>query len=468
MEFLKSFPRKSIGKRILKKQGKLTVREVALDLLEDIEKNNSYSNIALNNAIKENQFSPADSGLLTELVYGTIQRRLTLEYYLNPFIGDKKIEHWVHLLLQMSVYQMVYLDRIPEHAILNEAVEIAKFGGHQGIASFVNGVLRSIQRKGLPSLDLLENPVERLSIEYSHPIWLIEMWVEQFGFESTKEMCEMNLKPPVQTVRINQTKSTQDLALQSLEKDGFTVQKSSLLPECIYNKSGNIAFSAAHRDGFITIQDESSMFVANVVAPEENDIVLDACAAPGGKTTHIAEKMNGQGKVVALDIHKHKIKLVTEAAKRLHLKNIEPFQLDARKISEKFEENTFDKILVDAPCSGLGVLRRKPDAKYTKLKSDIERLSTIQLGILDKVAPFLKPGGKLVYSTCTVNKEENENVVASFLREHADFEPDEDFIQLLPERAREFVKENHLQILPQHFDSDGFFIASFKKKAKSD
>ena len=450
----------------MNKQSKLTVREVAIDLLEDIEKNKSYSNIALNKAIKENQLSPADSGLLTELVYGTIQRKMTLEYYLKPFIGDKKIENWVHLLLQMSVYQMVFLDRIPEHAILNEAVEIAKFGGHQGIASFVNGVLRSIQRTGVPSLDLITNPNERLSIEFSHPIWMIELWVEQFGFDETKEMCEINLKPPVQTARLNLSKTTPEKAIQSLEKDGFTVKMSELLPECIHNASGNIAFSTAHRDGLITIQDESSMFVGNVVSPDENNLILDACTAPGGKTTHIAERMKGQGKIVALDIHKHKIKLVTEAAKRLHLKNIEAIQLDARKVSEQFEENSFDKILVDAPCSGLGVLRRKPDAKYTKLKTDIERLSVIQLDILDKVAPFLKPGGKLVYSTCTVNKEENEKVVASFLLEHTDFEPDADFVQLLPEKARKFVKDNHLQILPQHFDSDGFFIASFRKVLK--
>lgn len=445
---------------------KKNVREVALDILTAVEKNQAYSNLSLNHAIKENDLSGKDVGLLTELTYGTIQHQLTLDYYVAPFLKNpKKIESWVLLLIKMSVFQMIYLDRVPERAAIHEAVEIAKKRAHRGVASLVNGVLRSIQREGVPSLDEIKDPIQRISISTSHPVWLVEKWVEQFGLEETDKMCRENLQAPIQTGRVNLTKTNREDLIEKLTSEGFLVEPSLLIPEGIRCLKGNMALSNSFREGLFSIQDESSMLVANALAPGEHDYILDSCAAPGGKTTHIGEKMNGKGKIMALDLHKHKTKLIEEQANRLSLSNINTKQMDARKAREFFEPNTFDKILVDAPCSGLGVLKRKPDAKYTKKVEDLASLSKIQLNILEQVSSLVKDGGTIIYSTCTVGKEENDFVIDEFLQKHPEFEKDSQLVERMPEAVQPYIKGNRVQILPQYFGSDGFFIASIRKKA---
>ncbi|WP_409253655.1 16S rRNA (cytosine(967)-C(5))-methyltransferase RsmB [Bacillus sp. SCS-153A] len=441
-------------------KGKKTVREAALDVLESVEKNQSYSNLLLNHAIEKYGIKGPDTGLLTELTYGTIQRRMTLDFYLSPFI-NKKVESWVRQLLRLSLYQMVYLDKIPDRAVLFEAVEIGKRRGHKGIASMINGILRSVQRKGLPSTESIEDPIERLAIETSHPQWLVRRWTEQFGIEKTKEMCETNITAPHQTARVNTTRISQEELLVSLNEEGLTVQKSAIVPDAIVSLKGNLAKTAAFKEGLLTIQDESSMLVGHSLGLQEDLNVLDACAAPGGKTTHIAELMKGKGKVFALDLHKHKIKLINENASRLGLGNIESKAHDSRTAGDLFQEESFDRILVDAPCSGLGVLRRKPDIKYTKKESDLESLQNIQLQILAAVSPLLKKGGLLVYSTCTVDRNENQGTVKEFLNEHKDFQPYA--LTHLPDTVQPFVQGNMLQVFPQDFGGDGFFISCFQK-----
>lgn len=447
-----------------KKQATKGIRELALDLIYSVEKNQSYSNLLLNNVINKNHLSSADSRLLTEITYGTIQRKLTLDYFLQPFVKNSaKLEDWVIILLRLSLYQMYYLDKIPDHATIFEAVEIAKRRGHKGISSMVNGVLRNVQRKGVPSLDLIENPIERISIETSHPLWLVERWVKQYGLEKTKDMCVSNLHAPQQTARINSRKTTRSEVLEVLEAEGFAVKVSDTIPDGIVCLQGNLAHSQAFKNGLLTIQDESSMLVAYALGAEQGDKVLDSCAAPGGKTTSIAEKL-GDGTIVALDLHQHKVKLIDQQATRLGLTNITTMAYDARKVQEKFAEESFDKVLVDAPCSGLGVMRRKPDVKYTKSATDIERLATIQKDILQATAPLVKQGGTLVYSTCTVDQEENNEVVNQFLQQNPQFTRDTEFKNRLPEKVRPFVEENCLQLFPQDLESDGFFIACFRKK----
>jgi len=441
------------------------VREAAVDLLEAIEKNQSYSNLLLNSTIEKNNISSIDTGLLTELTYGTLQRKMALDYYLKPFIkNSKKLEKWVLQLLRMTLYQMVYLDKIPDRAAIFEAVEIAKKRGHKGISGMVNGVLRSIQRQGLPSLEGVSDPIERLSIETSHPEWLVKRWVSQFGFERTKEMCEVNLTAPLQTARVNLTKTTIRECIEDLDEEGFLIEKSPIIPEAIRSMKGNLAFSRAFKKGMITIQDESSMLAAYALGPRENELILDACAAPGGKTTHIAETMKLTGGVISLDLHEHKVKLINENAKRLGLGNIRTIAMDSRNAGEQFDKEYFDRILLDAPCSGLGVMRRKPDMKYTKKEQDVYQLSTIQQNLLNSVSPLVKKGGILVYSTCTVDKEENENTVSQFLQEHPEFEMDETLKDRMPEAIQPLVTDGYLQIFPQDFGSDGFFIASLRKK----
>lgn len=441
------------------------VREAALEILVLIEKNQSYSNLLLNNVIKKNELDPKDIGLLTELTYGTLQRKMTLDFFLSPFLmKNKKLENWVRQLLRMTVYQMVYLDKIPDRAAIFEAVEIAKKRGHKGISSLVNGVLRSIQREGLPAFEAIEDPIERLAVSTSHPHWLVKRWVMQFGYEETKEMCELNLTAPVMTGRVNTTKIDREKCLALLEEEGFSVEASTIVPEAILCYKGNLANSNVFKQGFITIQDESSMLVALSLGVNENQHVLDACAAPGGKTTHIAEKLNRTGEVISLDLHEHKVKLIRENAERLGLSNIKAETLDSRHVQDHFEKESFDRILLDAPCSGLGVLRRKPDIKYTKKEEDVFQLQKIQKTLLDSVSPLLKKGGILVYSTCTIDQEENHQVVEAFLKQHPEFERDNSVSDRMPDPIKPIVKNGEMQILPQHMNSDGFYIACLRKK----
>ncbi|WP_226087346.1 16S rRNA (cytosine(967)-C(5))-methyltransferase RsmB [Mesobacillus sp. S13] len=446
---------------------KKNVRDTALQLLETIEKNQAYSNLLLNNAIEKNEINPIDVGLLTELVYGTLQRKMTIDFYLKPFIEkNKKLQSWVVNLLRMTLYQMVYLDKIPERAAIFEAVEIAKRRGHKGIASLVNGVLRSIQRNGLPSLDAITDHAERISIETSHPLWLVRRWVDQFGVEKTREMCEVNLTAPLQTGRVNLTRISRDECLDLLEEEGFEVEPSPILPEAIKSLRGNLASSKAFKYGLLTIQDESSMLVAHALGIKEEEVILDACAAPGGKTTHIAEKLANSGKVISLDLHEHKVKLISENAERLGLENIEAQKMDSRQAAAQFEKESIDRVLLDAPCSGLGVMRRKPDMKYTKKEQDLSQLQTIQLSLLESVGPLLKAGGTLVYSTCTVDRAENQEVIEEFLRKHPEFEGDTTFAERMPETIKPLIDGFDVQILPQDFGSDGFYIACLRKKVE--
>ncbi|WP_453997033.1 16S rRNA (cytosine(967)-C(5))-methyltransferase RsmB [Bacillus nitroreducens] len=443
---------------------KIKVREVALEILLQIEKNQAYSNLLLNQMIKKHEVNGKDIGLLTEIVYGTIQRRDTLDYYLAPFIKkSKKLDLWVRILLRLSLYQMVYLDRVPERAIFFEAVEIAKRRGHKGTASLVNGVLRSIQREGIPTLDQITDEVERLAIETSHPLWLVKRWVDQIGIEEARKMCEVNCTPPEQTARVNTVAISKEKLMELLEEDGIETAEGDVSIDAIKAVRGNLANSKAFKEGYLTIQDESSMLVARVLGVEKGDQVLDSCAAPGGKTTHIAELLQNTGKVYSLDLHEHKITLINEAINRLGLINVVTKAHDSRKAREIFESGSFDKILVDAPCSGFGVIRRKPDIKYSKSLSDNQQLAKIQLAILNEVSSLLKKDGILVYSTCTIDYEENEGVIKTFLEQNKDFVLDtiEDY---LPEKVKPYSKNGQIQLYPHYFGTDGFYIARLRKQ----
>ncbi|WP_456275543.1 16S rRNA (cytosine(967)-C(5))-methyltransferase RsmB [Bacillus sp. AK128] len=444
-----------------------SVREVVIDLLVQIEKSQAYSNLLLNQAIKQHQVNPKDTGLLTEIVYGTLQRKLTLDFFLEPYIKkQKKLDDWVKILLRITVYQMHYLDRVPDRAAIYEAVEIAKKRGHKGIASMVNGVLRSIQRNDFRSFDEIQNPVEKLAIEMSFPIWMVARWVKQYGLEETKKLCEETLLPPVPSARINSSLTTTQQVIDELEEAGIQARTGHLSKDAIIIDKGNFAYTSAYEKGFLTIQDESSMLVGRALGPKENDVVLDSCAAPGGKTTHIAELLENTGKVISVDLHDHKVKLINDQVRRLQLTNVETIVMDSRRLDEKYEPESFDRILVDAPCSGLGVIRRKPDIKYQKVENDIQSLASIQLKILEAVAPLLKKGGTLIYSTCTMDKEENDEVVESFLKTQSTFERDSSLAERLPEKIRGNAEYNgaQIQILPHHFGTDGFFISSLRKR----
>ncbi|MGD6833261.1 16S rRNA (cytosine(967)-C(5))-methyltransferase RsmB [Sutcliffiella halmapala] len=441
------------------------VRELALEALVNVEKKQAYSNLLVNNYLDSGKLNKKDAGLFTEIVYGTIQRTMTIDYYLTPYIEkQKKLEDWVKVLLRLTLYQMLYLDKVPERAAIYEAVEIAKKKGHKGVASVVNGVLRSIQRQGVPNLETMKNDVDRISIATSHPRWMVEKWVTQYGVENTERLCEMNLVPPSQTARVNTAKASVEEVISMLKAQGFDVEKGEVAQESIVSNKGNLAYSNAFKNGFITIQDESSMLVARTLDVEPGQTVYDSCAAPGGKTTHIAELMKGTGTVISTDLHEHKVKLIKEQADRLGLTNIEVKAMDSRKAQEVFQNEMFDKILVDAPCSGFGVIRRKPDLKYTKTMQDVKQLATIQSAILNEVAPLVKKGGTLVYSTCTIDKEENTEVVKAFLENNQDFEIDMSIKDLVPHKLETYIQDGMLQLLPHYFGTDGFFIVRLKRQ----
>ncbi len=441
------------------------VREAALDVIEKINKNQAYSNLLLNETIKKHKLSRKDTGLLTEIVYGTIQRKNTLDFYLDDFLTNRKrIQTWVISLLQLSLYQMVYLDRVPDRAIIHEAVEIAKKRGHKGISGMVNGVLRNTQRKGLKNPEDIEDVAERISIAKSHPLWLVKRWIDQLGVEATEAMCEENLLSPYVTARVNMVRTSVDQVIEDLKKEGVEAVEGSLSVDAIKVIQGKVLDTEVYKRGDLTIQDESSMLVARALGIEPGQKVLDACAAPGGKSTHIAERLNGSGHVNSLDLHPHKVKLIKKQAQRLNLRAIEAETLDSRNVADRFKAKSFDRILVDAPCTGFGVLRRKPDIKWSKKEDDIERITSVQKGILASQASLLKPGGKLVYSTCTIEGAENQEVVKQFLEEHPDFSLDESFSNRLPEKVRTYCEDGQLQLLPQYFGTDGFYIACLVKK----
>ncbi|MFC2950158.1 16S rRNA (cytosine(967)-C(5))-methyltransferase RsmB [Virgibacillus sediminis] len=444
------------------------LRNSILDVLIRIDQDKGFSHLLIDHELKSGKINAKDESLLTEVVYGTIQRKYTLDFYLEDFVNEKKkMDPWVRMLLRMSVYQMVFLDKIPDHAIIHEAVEIAKQRGHKGIASFVNGVLRSVQRKGVRETASIKDETKRLAVETSHPEWLVKRWVSFYGVDTAKEMCEANLARKTHSVRVQPMRISRDEAVDRLNEEGLKTRPSEFSRQGIIIEEGNVLKSSLYKEGYLTIQDQSSMLVAEMLRPEPGMKVLDACSAPGGKATHIAEKMNNQGSVHAYDLHKKKVKLIDEKSEALELSIIHANQADARKLREQHEEESFDRILVDAPCSGLGVVRGKPEIKYGKEEADIKRLSQIQYDILDHLAPLLKQDGLLVYSTCTVDMEENEQVVEKFLENHQNFQVDDSFFDELPDaiKGSAGITEYGLQLFPHSFQTDGFFLSRLRRKS---
>ncbi|WP_100011007.1 16S rRNA (cytosine(967)-C(5))-methyltransferase RsmB [Lentibacillus sediminis] len=444
-----------------------TARNAMLDILLRVEKDKGFSHLLIDHQLRSGKVNVKDEALLTEVVYGTLQRKYTLDYYLERFVdAKKKIAPWVRMLLRMSVYQMVFLDRIPDHAIIHEAVEIAKEHGHKGTASFVNGVLRNVQRKGVADPSEITDQAKRLSVMTSHPMWLVKRWISFYGYETTEAMCQANLQHKNQSIRIQPLRINREEAMKQLQEQQFDIRPSKFSAQGIIIDKGNILKSNLFKEGMVTVQDQTSMLAAEMLDPETGMQILDACSAPGGKTTHIAEKMKNKGKIHAYDLHRKKVKLVEQKAAELNLTIIEAKPGDARNLREEHEDETFDRILIDAPCSGLGVIRGKPEIKYDKQEEDVERLAQIQLDIIRSVAPLLKKGGKLLYSTCTVDMKENEDTVKQFLEGSPAYELDPDFRANLPEEIRDAQPSGRygLQIFPQTFGTDGFFLTRMIRK----
>ena len=429
-----------------------TARGVALSTLGEIFQDGAFSNIALKKSLGKATLSDVDKSLVTEIVYGTVSRKLTLEWYLSHFVADRdQVDPWIYHLLLMSLYQFVYLEKIPPHAVVHEAVELAK-QRKKGSEKYVNALLRKILREEFPSIDQIKRINKRLSIRYSLPVWLVKKLMDEYGEERAIAIFESLYVRNKASVRVV------DLDQKEEIKEQLQASDSLLTSTALVKENGYFADSDYFKQGKLTIQDETSQLVAPAIEVQPSDQVLDACAAPGGKTTHLASYLV-DGKITALDLYNHKLQLIQENAERLGVADkIQTKKLDASKVFEAFGSDAFDKILVDAPCSGIGLIRRKPDIKYNKDNADFASLQTIQLEILDGVCQSVRKDGIIVYSTCTIIGEENFDVVDQFLETHPNFE-----LVPLDHERKDILKDGCILITPELYGSDGFFISRFRR-----
>ena len=439
-------------------------REIALKIINDVNTNSAYANISLDREIKKHELvSEQDRRFITELVYGTVKAGKTIDWILGKYLSRplKKVSPIIQDILRMGIYQIFFMSKIPPSAACNQAVELAKKYGHSGTVKFVNGVLRNAVRSPEKAQfpDRNTDPELFLALTYFHPQWLIKRWIKKLGFIDTEKLCIFNNSAPPLCLRTNTLKQTRAELLKILATEEMEVVASTVVPEgIICLKHPNLSSLESLKQGLFQIQDESSMLVAHIVAPTENDIIIDACSAPGGKTTHMATLMNNTGKIIATDIYQHKLDKIKENATKLGLTNIEPTLLDAKLLHTQYQ-NFADKVLVDAPCSGLGVIRRKPDSRWRKEEELIKELPTLQQEILNSAAKCVKPGGVLVYSTCTTEEEENQTVIYQFLQDNKNFQL-EVTGQFLPITK---TTQELIQIWPHNDKMDGFFIARMKR-----
>ncbi len=449
-----------------KKTKKDNARQLALDIICAVLNEGAYANIALNKALRSQKTDDRDRRFVTELVYGTIKAKGTLDWLLSQLSSRPlaKIDKVILNILRMGLYQIFYLDKVPASAACNESTELAKVCSHLGTAKFVNGILRSaVRSKDAGTIAFpqeTENAVLSVALTEFHPEWLVKRWFEQFGQEDAKALCKYDNLPQL-TLRVNTLKTTRAELLKSLNNAGFEAQKSQWCEDGIVctKTAGLNAFMEQYPDSFY-MQDESSMLVAHAVNPQPGMTVFDLCAAPGGKTTHMAQLMQNKGVIYACDIHAHKIKLIEENAQRLGIDIIKPVLQDAAVFKPDWSEQA-DCVLVDAPCSGFGVLRRRAEARWRKTKKDLKVFAPLQKSILKTAARYVKPGGRLVYSTCTLEAAENQELTAAFLAENPDFE----LAGFKHPLTGETVSE--LQLLPQRDNVDGFYICVMQRKEKN-
>ena len=431
-------------------------REIALKTLYKIDKEQAYSNIALNEEIKQNRekLTEKDIGLISEIVYGVTTWKLTLDEIIKKYskIKLKKISPWILNILRMGVYQIVFLDKIPKSAAVNESVNLAKRYGHSSSSNFVNAILRKVEKNDYEELFEISNDVERISKTTSMPEWIVRELLKNNNIESVKKICEnSNLKPKT-TIRVNALKTTKEDLIKKLNENNIQFKEANINEKMagdflILNKVKNIENLDLFKNGYFTIQDISAGLTAKILNPQPDEIVLDACSAPGGKTTYIAELMKNKGIIEAWDIHEHRTKLVEKNAKRLGINIIKTQVKDATIYDESLNEK-FDKILLDVPCLGIGVIKRKPDIKWQRKVEDIKEITKTQATILENCSRYLKKGGSLVYSTCSILKEENEDIISNFLSKQTDFE----------------IAENDIINIFQDEEKDGFFICKLHKK----
>ncbi|MBM4278783.1 MAG: 16S rRNA (cytosine(967)-C(5))-methyltransferase RsmB [Deltaproteobacteria bacterium] len=448
---------------------KKTPRAICLEILNQLKEEDRHPDRLLSDSFKRyRHLTPLDRGFLTELTYGVLRWREKLDWSIRHLskIPLEKIEPGTLNILRLGLYQIEFLTRTPASAAVNESVELAKRHRGSGGGGFVNAILRSFLRKkgeiSYPEID--QDPALHLSVVHSHPLWLVRRWIEEVGIEDTLNVCVFNNRISPLTLRTNTLKMGREELIERIGEKGLKAIPASFAQEGILLEdpppTSELPFL---NDGFFTIQDEASQLVTSVLNPKSGEKILDGCASPGGKTTHIAQRMENRGEVYALDLTKDKLALIEEMCRRLGIKIVKTLKGDATQFLPVSEGMTFDRVLADVPCSGFGTLRKNPDLKWRKGEEDIKRLSDLQLSILAHLSEYVKKGGVLVYSTCTVFHEENEGVVEKFLEGHPEFQLDR-MAEILPKKCHALIKDGYLKTFPPKDGMDGFFIARLIKK----
>ena len=443
-------------------------RKKALEVLLRWEKRGSPMDPLFHTMIMTDpRLTHQDRAFVRELVYGVLRWRKKLDWIISTYssVPPRKIERALLPVLRMGTYQLLYLDRTPDHAVVDEAVKLAKGIGKGGAAAFVNGLLRGIAegRKEVAYPDLDEDPVNHISTYYSHPFWMVRRWIASWGVDETIALCKANNQLPPFTVRVNTLKVQREEVIEALRKKAVRSRPTPHSPVgLIVDNPPPLSTWPPLQEGLFYVQDEASQLVSYLVAPQPTERILDVCAAPGGKTTHLAQLMRDQGEIVALDVSPSKLSILKTNCRRLGITLVKTKAVDATR-PLPFPTASFDKILIDVPCTGLGTLRRNPDAKWRVKETDVQRLQTLQRQILEQTAPLVKPAGMLVYSTCTLTVEENEGVIEPFLRSNSGF-----FLEsasgLLPPCCTDLTdKDGCLRTLPHLHGTDGFFAARMRR-----
>ncbi len=446
----------------------LNLREMALEILLEVEKNGAYPNVLLKQTLDKYLYlEKQERAFLTRLVEGTVERKLTLDYYLNQVSKTpvNKCKPVIRCIMRMAVYQIFYMDAVPDSAACNEAVKLAQKKGFQNLKGFVNGVLRNLSRQKDAILlpDEKKEPVKALSVRYSVPEWLVEKAAKDYGMEAAKNMfASLYENVGATTIRVNNSKISTEECAKLLEKEGVHVEKAAYVENALeISGYDSLRLLESFENGYFQVQDVSSMLVGLAADPKAGDQVIDVCAAPGGKSIHVADLLNGTGHVEARDLTDYKVSLIEENIERCGFLNITAKRADALVLDEAAKESV-DIVIADLPCSGLGVLKKKSDIKYRMSQPQIEELADLQKAILKNAVTYVKSGGTLIYSTCTVAKEENDLQV-DWILENLPLQ----LVSLKGCVSEELLKnterEGCLQLLPGREKTDGFFLAKFRK-----
>jgi 16S rRNA (cytosine967-C5)-methyltransferase len=424
----------------------------------------AFADIALDRVLQQAKLNPSDRRLITELVYGSVRRQRTLDALISQFAKKPAQQQPpdLRLILHLGLYQLRYLDQIPAAAAVDTTVQLAKINGFKGLSGFVNGLLRQYLRhcSEQDCLSLPSDPVERIAIQQSYPNWIVQLWLEQFGLSETEQLCAWFNRTPAIDLRINPLQTSLIEVTAALQSAQIAPQRVFDLPQALRlpQGAGAIQQLPGFNAGWWTVQDSSAQLVGHLLDPQPGELVIDACAAPGGKTTHLAELMQDQGTIWAYDRHASRLKKLQDNMTRLQLHSIQIKTEDSRYVNQFIGQA--DRVLLDAPCSGLGTLHRHADARWRQTPDSVIELAHLQTELLNHVATWVKPNGVLVYATCTLHPSENEQVVQQFLQQQGwQIEPPD------PDNpAFRFVQpEGWVKVLPHHHNMDGFFMVRLRK-----